>query len=174
MAPRDRQGDAAPAPKQALRLWLRLLACSSLVEKTVRSRLAADFDTTLPRFDVLAALERAPDGLQLGALSRRLRVSNGNVTGVVARLTAEGLIRRTVDPRDGRVFRVALTPAGREAFLQMAGAHEIWIETLFGGLASGEQAELLALLTQLWRNLPERNTLQTAATARDSALMEQA
>ena len=174
MAPRDRQGDAGPAGKQALRLWLRLLACSSLIEKTVRSRLAADFDTTLPRFDVLAALERAPEGLQLGALSRRLRVSNGNVTGVVARLTAEGLIRRTVDARDGRVYRVALTPAGREAFLEMAGAHEVWIETLFAGLTGGEQAELLALLTRLWRSLPERNTLQRIGVGPDPALVEQA
>lgn len=148
--------DAAPADKQALRLWLRLLDCSGLVEKIVRARLAEGFDTTLPRFDVLAALERAPEGLQLGELSRWLKVSNGNVTGIVARLAAEGLIDRTADPNDGRVFRVRLTPAGREAFLAMAAAHEGWINALFAGLAPAEQAETLALLTRLQRSVAER------------------
>ncbi|MDR3512016.1 MAG: MarR family transcriptional regulator [Caulobacteraceae bacterium] len=148
--------EAAPADKQALRLWLRLLDCSGLVEKIVRTRLAETFDTTLPRFDVLAALERAPQGLQLGELSRWLKVSNGNVTGIVTRLTAEGLIDRTVDPNDGRVFRVSLTAAGREAFLAMAAAHEAWINTLFEGLGAAEQGELLTLLTRLQRSVAER------------------
>ncbi len=147
---------SAPAHKQALRLWLRLLACSNRVEKTVRARLADEFDTTLPRFDVLAALDRAPGGLQLGELSRSLRVSNGNVTGVVGRLTAEGMIDRVVDPKDGRVFRVSLTPVGREAFREMAAAHETWISSALGPLTDDEQAQLLALLTRLWRGLPER------------------
>ncbi|HEX4181176.1 MAG TPA: MarR family transcriptional regulator, partial [Caulobacteraceae bacterium] len=84
--------DATPDHKLTLRLWLRLLGCSTLIEKTVRARLTTEFDTTLPRFDVLAALERSPKGLQLGELSRYLLVSNGNVTGVIARLTAEGLV----------------------------------------------------------------------------------
>lgn len=141
--------------KLSLRLWLRLLACSTEVEKTVRARLAEQFDTTLPRFDVLAALERAPDGLQLGELSRRLRVSNGNVTGIVTRLVAEGQVERTVDPRDGRVFRARLTPAGRAAFLDMARAHQGWIASLFGGLGEAEQAQLLALLTGLRHYLLE-------------------
>lgn len=145
--------DATPDHKLTLRLWLRLLGCSTLVEKTVRARLAAEFDTTLPRFDVLAALERTPKGLQLGELSRALLVSNGNVTGVIARLVSEGLVDRRVDEADGRVARVSLTPAGREAFLEMAGAHEAWIENMFEGLNHADQAELLSLLTSLRRVL---------------------
>jgi len=145
--------DATPDHKLTLRLWLRLLGCSTLVEKTVRARLAAEFDTTLPRFDVLAALERAPEGLQLGELSRALLVSNGNVTGVIARLVAEGLVHRRVDGSDGRVVRVSLTGAGRKAFLEMAGAHEAWIDGMFEGLDHADQAELLTLLTSLRRVL---------------------
>ncbi len=150
--------DATPDHKLTLRLWLRLLACSTLVEKTVRARLTSEFDTTLPRFDVLAALERCPKGLQLGELSRYLLVSNGNVTGVIARLTAEGLVDRRVDENDARVVRVSLTKTGREAFLEMAAAHEAWVEGLFEGLGHDDQAELLTLLTRLRRVLGEGTT----------------
>lgn len=151
-----RADEAAPPDKQALRLWLRLLDCSGLVEKIVRARLAERFDTTLPRFDVLAALERAPEGLQLGELSRWLKVSNGNVTHVISRLVAEGLVDRTVDPSDGRVFRVSLTPAGCAAFAEMASAHEAWIIGLFAGVGPDDQAALLALLTRLQASVAER------------------
>jgi DNA-binding MarR family transcriptional regulator len=145
--------DGTPDHKLSLRLWLRLLRCSTLLEKTVRSRLSAEFDTTLPRFDVLSALERSPKGLQLGELSRYLLVSNGNVTGVIARLTQEGLVDRRVDENDARVVRVSLTKAGRAAFLDMAAAHEAWIEGLLEGMDHTDQTELLTLLTRLRRVL---------------------
>ena len=139
--------------KVSLRMWLRLLACSNLIEKTVRTRLADEFSTTLPRFDVLATLERAPDGLQLGELSRLLRVSNGNVTGIVARLAQEGLVDRRSQSGDARVVRVSLTPAGRAAFGPMARAHEAWIEQLTQGFDAADQEALLELLTRLRRTL---------------------
>ena len=151
-----RQSDPAVPDKLTLRLWLRLLACETHIEKTLRARLASEFASTLPRFDVLAALEGAPDGLQLSALSRRLRVSNGNVTVVVSRLTAEGLIDRRVLPTDGRAFRVSLTAKGRAAFLAMAKAHEAWIAEMFAGLDAGEQAQAFALLGALRLSLPDR------------------
>jgi DNA-binding MarR family transcriptional regulator len=155
VSPTARQGDTPVPDKLALRLWLRLLACETQVEKTLRARLASEFATTLPRFDVLAALDRAPAGLQLTALSRRLRVSNGNVTVVVARLTAEGLIERRILPTDGRVVQVSLTAKGRAAFLAMATAHETWIEEMFAGLDTGEQTRALALLGTLRSSLPD-------------------
>jgi DNA-binding MarR family transcriptional regulator len=145
--------DSADPGRVSLRLWLRLLACANLIEKTVRARLAAEFSTTLPRFDVLATLEQAPDGLQLGELSRLLRVSNGNVTGIIARLTREGLVDRKTQPSDGRVVRVSLTPAGRAAFGPMARAHEAWIEELTQGFDAADQETLLELLTRLRRTL---------------------
>jgi DNA-binding MarR family transcriptional regulator len=146
--------DAASDHKLTLRLWLRLLGCSTRIEKAVRARLSAEFDATLPRFDVLSALERHPEGLQLGELSRLLLVSNGNTTGIITRLVAEGMVDRRVDPNDARVARVSLTRQGRSAFLSMAAAHEAWIETMFEGIGREEQAQLLALLTHLRRVLP--------------------
>lgn len=145
--------DAATDPKLTLRLWLRLLGCSTLIEKAVRGRLAAEFDATLPRFDVLSALERHPEGLQLGELSRLLLVSNGNTTGIITRLVSEGLVDRRVDPNDARVARVSLTAQGREAFATMASAHEAWIEEMFEGVPRPDQAALLDLLTRLRRVL---------------------
>lgn len=146
--------DRAPREKETLRLWLRLLTCSTVIEKSIRARLAAEFDTTLPRFDVLAALERAPAGLQLGELSDALLVSKGNVTGVIARLVEEGLVDRRVDPNDSRVARVSLTEAGRTAFGEMAAAHEAWVEEMFDGLDQDDQTRLMAILTRLRRTLP--------------------
>lgn len=157
--------DAASGHKLTLRLWLRLLGCSTLIEKVVRARLAAEFDATLPRFDVLSALERHPEGLQLGELSRLLLVSNGNTTGVIARLAAEGMVDRRTDPNDARVARVSLTPQGRSAFLAMAAAHEAWIEEMFEGVGREDQAQLLDLLTRLRKSLPKDQRRGASARA---------
>lgn len=115
------------ASTPALRLWLRLLTCTQLVEKQVRTALREQFDTTLPRFDLMAQLERAPDGLRMNELSRRMMVTGGNVTGITDQLVAEGLVRRIDVEGDRRAYRVCLTPKGREAFEHMARAHEDWI-----------------------------------------------
>ena len=138
--------DAPADDKAALRLWLRLLTCANLVEGEVRRRLRARFGTTLPRFDMLAALDRAPGGLTLGEVSRRMMVSNGNVTGLAARLEAEGLIERCPDAGDRRAFRLTLTPRGRREFARQSRAHEGWIAELLLGLDAAEQAALHALL----------------------------
>jgi DNA-binding MarR family transcriptional regulator len=132
-----------------LRLWLRLLATSSLIEAEVRQRLRARFGTTLPRFDLLAQLERVEDGLLLGELSRRMMVSNGNVTGLVERLAEAGLIERSVPADDRRAVRVRLTEQGRAAFAEMASAHAEWISELFAGLNENEQEALWSRLKKL-------------------------
>jgi DNA-binding MarR family transcriptional regulator len=131
-----------------LRLWLRLLTCTTMIEGEVRARLRETFDVTLPRFDLMAALDRAPEGLTMGELSRRLMVSNGNVTGVTDRLVAEGLVSRHVDPCDRRSAVVRLTPSGRIAFRTMASAHQDWIADLFAGLSRDEVAQLMDLLAK--------------------------
>ena len=135
--------------KDELRLWLRLLTCANLIEGVIRKRLGEDFDTTLPRFDLLAQLERAPDGMTLGDLSRRMMVTNGNVTGLVERLVQGGLIKRFPLPSDRRVQIVRLTPKGQTYFNRMAGAHEDWIAELFGRLSSREIADLIRSLGKL-------------------------
>ena len=134
---------------ESLRLWLRLLTCTHLVETHVRKALAKEFKTTLPRFDLMAQLERAPDGLQMGELSRRMLVTGGNVTGIVDQLESGGLIVRTEDPADRRAYLVKLTKEGRRLFGQMAAEHETWIVKLFAGIPKREQRTLTESLTRL-------------------------
>ena len=135
--------------KASLRLWFRLLTCSTMIEREVRVRLRREFDATLPRFDMMAALERAPDGLSMGELSRRLMVSNGNVTGVADRLAREGLVRRWSPPADRRSSRLALSARGRKVFAAMAKAHQGWIEEMLTGLNPAERDSLMALLAKV-------------------------
>ena len=143
---------------ESLRLWLRLLTCTHIIENHVRKALAAQFKTTLPRFDLMAQLERAPQGLQMGELSRRMLVTGGNVTGIVDQLERAGLIIRTEDPADRRAYLVKLTKEGRRLFSQMAVEHESWIVKLFAGIPRREQRALnesLSLLrAQLTRKTP--------------------
>jgi DNA-binding MarR family transcriptional regulator len=138
---------------QALKLWLRLLACTTKVEGVVRNRLRSEFATTLPRFDLLAQLEREPDGLTMGELSQRLMVTGGNVTGITDQLEAEGLVKRGPHPSDRRAFSVQLTPAGKRQFRRMAAVHEQWVIELFAGWNADEKAQVYALLAGLKRHL---------------------
>lgn len=143
----------APDGKRALRLWLRLLTCSHVIEQTIAQRLRDEFGSTLPRFDMLSALERAgEDGLTMGEVSRMLMVSNGNVTGLARRLEADGLIERLPGP-DRRVQRVRLTVSGRARFAAMATAHEGWIDHLLADLTPDETDELTRLLERTRRSL---------------------
>jgi DNA-binding MarR family transcriptional regulator len=129
-----------------LRLWLRLLTCSTLIESEIRRRLRKDFGTTLPRFDLMAQLERAHDGMSLNELSKRMMVTNGNVTGLVERLVAEALVDRRPAPKDRRAQFVRLTPKGRHIFQRMAAAHGQWLAALFVGLDEAEIDNMMALL----------------------------
>src|SRR5690606_18130293 len=124
----DLEARAHSEHAQELRLWLRLLACSQFIEKRVRTGLREQFGTTLPRFDLMAQLERHPEGLKMKELSHRLMVTGGNVTGITDQLVAEGLVERTGVEGDRRVFRVRLTARGRTLFTAMARQHADWIE----------------------------------------------
>jgi DNA-binding MarR family transcriptional regulator len=131
---------------EALRLWLRLLTCTQIVEKQVRGLLRERFDTTLPRFDLMAQLERAPDGLKMNELSRRMMVTGGNVTGITDQLVSEGLVERIDVAGDRRAYRVRLTPRGRKLFHEMARQHENWIVEAFAGLSDKDVSTLHRLL----------------------------
>jgi DNA-binding MarR family transcriptional regulator len=146
----------------ALRLWLRLLRCSMLIEGRIRARLRERFATTLPRFDLMAQLERNPEGVRMGELSRRLMVTGGNVTGITAALVEEGLVERRAIAGDRRAHAVRLTPAGRRAFDAMAAEHEQWVSELTSGLSSRDRARLHALLGKLKATIAR----QDAATDR--------
>ena len=144
-----------PITKTRLRLWLRLLKLSSGIEGELRKRLRDDHGTTLPRFDVMAALYRYPDGLKMSDLSDHLRVSNGNVTGILDRLTEEGLALRVAIPGDRRAHLACLTPKGRAVFADLAEFHENWINDLLQGL-SMEEAETVSTLLEQALALQER------------------
>ena len=134
--------------KTELRLWLRLLTCTTLIENEVRRRLRDQFDITLPRFDLLAQLDRTPKGMTLGELSQRMMVSNGNVTGLVDRLVEQGLINRRPSPKDRRAQIVSLTAAGRKIFRAMARENGDWIGEIFAELSSDDIDTLMHLLAK--------------------------
>jgi DNA-binding MarR family transcriptional regulator len=138
---------------QALKLWVRMLACTVRVENTIRSRLRTTFDITLPRFDLMAQLERQPEGLRMGEISRRMMVTGGNVTGIVAQLEREELVARVIDPLDGRAFVVRLTPAGRTAFAAMAAVHEGWVAELFRDISAADKTTMIELLDKMKQQL---------------------
>ncbi len=145
----DREFIARRGDHSALRIWLRLLTCTQLIERRVRSGLREEFGTTLPRFDLMAQLERHPGGLKMNELSRLLMVTGGNITAIVDQLEKEGQVERLDDSADRRAFRIRLTRSGEKSFLEMARAHEQWVVELLSGLSRKEHDELLKLLAKL-------------------------
>lgn len=142
--------DGALADRSSVRLWLRLLSCTLTIEKEVQRRFAAR-GATLPRFDVLAALDRHPQGMNMGALSRALLVSNGNATQLVQKLAKEGLVRIRTAPDDRRSSIVRLTPKGRAEFNRLAAAHHDWIDALLADLDGTKRDDLYHALGELKR-----------------------
>lgn len=145
----DLESRAAPYDHHALRLWLRMLTCANLIEGEIRSRLRNEFDTTLPRFDLMAQLQRAPKGMKMGELSRHMMVTNGNITGITDQLEKEGLVVRTKVESDRRSSLIKLTPQGRKSFARMARAHESWVKSMFGELPEGSRNALFQALGEL-------------------------
>ncbi len=131
---------------QSLRLWLRLLACTVMIEDQVRSKLRQEFATTLPRFDLMAQLERHPEGLRMGELSRRMMVTGGNITSITDQLEQEELVQRVADSKDRRAYSVRLTAAGRRAFKRMAAVHEEWIVDLMAPLDAAQKQSMFDAL----------------------------
>jgi DNA-binding MarR family transcriptional regulator len=154
----DRETIARSDDHRALRIWLRLLTCTQLIEQKVRSRLREQFGTTLPRFDLMAQLERHREGLKMNELSRLLMVTGGNVTAIVDQLEGEALVERLAEPADRRAHRIRLTRAGERTFAEMASAHEGWVVEMLAGLSRKEHEELLKLLAKLKSSAVEVTT----------------
>ncbi len=151
--------EQTPRRKMALRIWLRLLTSSHLIEKRVRELFRTKFETTLPRFDVMAALAREPDGQTMGDVSEWLLVSSGNVTGIMSRLVKDGLVTRTQSSGDRRSHRVSLSAKGQEEFENMSKSHEKWVRDMLCGLTRKEMATLDELLTKVKICLAEKELL---------------
>ncbi len=138
------------------RLWLRMLTCTNLIESTLRSKMREEFSTTLPRFDFLAQLQRAPEGLSMGEISQRMMVSGGNVSGIASHLEQMGWIQRDVEPNNRRTYIVTLTPLGTKRFAEMAARHEEWLNDLLGELSSEDHSALMRALAVLKRGISEQ------------------
>jgi DNA-binding MarR family transcriptional regulator len=151
------EGRVVSDDHRSLKVWLRLLSCSTQVETVVRRRLRHEAGITLARFDFLAQLDRHPDGLTMSVLSRYLMVTGGNVTGLADELEKEGLIDRVTEPHDRRSSRVRLTRKGQRLFDRLAAMHESWIVSMFGGMSAPEMRQLYDLLGQLRVQLTERH-----------------
>jgi len=166
----DRESRLSADHHDALRLWLRLLTCTMLIEGRIRSRLRERFATTLPRFDLMAQLERHPEGLRMGELSRRMMVTGGNVTGITAALVAEGLVERRAISGDRRAHAVRLTAAGKRAFDAMAVEHEHWVQEILGGIGATDRDRLHSLLGRLKTTLAARESLAHARTGEEGSI----
>lgn len=138
-----------PVEKRRLRLWIRMLRTTRMVETRLRDFLRDDYDTTLPRFDVMAALYRAKTGLKMSELSKQLLVSNGNVTGIVDRLVSDGLVMREAVASDRRAMMVTLSPSGRELFLKMAADHEALVNALFAQIDDNDLDAMADILGRM-------------------------
>lgn len=147
----DLESRTVPEDHRDLRLWLRLLTCCNLIESELRTRLRTQFDTTLPRFDLMAQLLRAPEGMKMSEVSRHMMVTNGNITGITGQLEKEGLVERIPNASDGRSSLIRLTSKGKRNFRKMAQAHEAWIQSMFGGLSEPSRQALFDALGELKR-----------------------
>ncbi|HUB16466.1 MAG TPA: MarR family transcriptional regulator [Acetobacteraceae bacterium] len=161
----DREAVVGDGARLPLRVWLRLLTCVNMMEAIVRARLHAQFATTLPRFDVLAALDAADAELSMGALSARLMVTSGNVTGLIKAMEQDGLVVRRTHPEDRRSTLIAMTASGRRLFASMAPAHAQWIEQAMAGLDRAEVGELWDMLGRL------KESVRAAEPARHAAVV---
>lgn len=141
--------------KERLRLWLRFLKSSRTIEAALRENLRREFATTLPRFDVMAALSRFEEGLKMSQLSGVLRVSNGNVTGIVDRLVEDGFLIRVPVPGDRRASLVRMTKRGIEEFARQAAAHETWIDEMLSDFSAEESCDICERLERLEISLNE-------------------
>ena len=159
-------GQGGAGGKDRLRLWFRLLRTARLIEADIRERLRREYETTLPRFDVMAALYRAPEGMLMSDLSRFLLVSNGNVTGIVERLVAEGLVTRSWRNGDRRTSMVRLTEAGAARFGAIAAAHERWVEEALQDVGPGDATRLVAILDNVRSRQEDQGGHGTTSTVR--------
>lgn len=145
----DRESPASTDAALEIRVWLRMLTCTTMIERRLRNQLKSRFDVTMPRFDALAQLYREPDGLTMGRLSQRMMVTNGNVTWLVDRLVEEGAVKRVAVPGDRRAYIVRITNKGRKDFEALMPEHHGWIHTMLDGMSRKDLDGLLTLLSKL-------------------------
>lgn len=144
-----------PREKEGLRLWLRIVSLTQMVELQIRALLREKFDSTLPRFELLSALDRVPDGLTMGELSQWLMVTKGNVTGIAERLSEDGFIKRHPTPTDRRSFCVTLTPKGKKLYKEMEAAYEDLLDKMFSEVSLDDSDMFTGVLAKVRDSIEE-------------------
>ncbi len=150
-----------PSHKEGLRLWLRIVSCTQMVEQEIRAMLRDKYDTTLPRFELLSALDRVPDGLSMGELSSWLMVTKGNVTGIAERLSEDGFIKRNPTPTDRRSFCVTLTPKGKKLYQEMEEEYENLLNKLFSDVSLDDSDTFTGVLAKVKEVIEEIREQET-------------
>ncbi len=145
----DLESRTVPEDHHDLRLWLRMLTCCNLIESDIRTRLRTEYQTTLPRFDLMAQLLRVPGGMKMSELSQHMMVTNGNITGITDQLEREGLVERVKVATDRRSSLIRLTSKGKRTFKKMAQSHEQWVQSMFSGVSEKSRAALFEALGEL-------------------------
>lgn len=149
--------DQIPRDKEGVRAWLRLVYCAQMVEQEIRTMLREKFDSTLPRFELMAALDRVADGITMGELSRWLMVTKGNITGIAERLSEDGFIAREPTPTDRRSFIVRLTARGSSEYKRMETEYERLLEEIFAELSLEESDQFMGLLARIKEGVQRRH-----------------
>lgn len=144
-----------PSEKEGLRLWLRIVSLTQMVEQQIRTMLREQFDSTMPRFELLSALDRVPDGLTMGELSQWLMVTKGNVTGIAERLSEDGLIKRYPTPTDRRSFCVTLTAKGKKLYKEMEQEYENLLDKTFAEVSLDDSDVFTGVLAKVKDSIEE-------------------
>jgi DNA-binding MarR family transcriptional regulator len=144
---------------------VRLLAAHNALIVALRNGLGPAL--SLARFDLLATLQRE-DGQTLAALSRKLLVTAGNLTGLVDRAERDGIVARRPDAKDRRLTRVHLTPKGQKLAAQAIKRHARLAEELVAPFDRRDRENLRELLGRLRESIQKKTKNGKSLTSRGS------
>lgn len=139
------------------RIWLSVLSIESNIFSKLNGALSAQFGISVAKFEFLAQIERYPDGISLSQISANLKVTSGNVSGLVRRLLADGLITKTMSLEDRRSFIAKFTPEGKELFDKANILHAETLAHCFAEVPLSELEAALATLRSLSSGLQGRH-----------------
>jgi DNA-binding MarR family transcriptional regulator len=138
-------------PDDRVQWLIDLVRLEILLWDRIDAGLRERHDLPLAYFEALHMISRAPgEGLRIGDLAGRLRVTVGGTSKLVDRIVAAGLVRRAADPADRRASRIVLTPAGRQVLAGATRTYAADLGTALDPVLTGaEQRQLHDLVGRL-------------------------
>ena len=140
--------ESLPPSAHHRRTWLSLVRCFSSIERVLMQHFADEYNSSLPRYDVLTALALSPGGLTMGELASMLMVTKGNITGVVRRLKTDGLVRKVTSKVDRRVQSVTISAKGKRLWDKMHADYDRIISEILSGQSNKDLRALARFLEQ--------------------------